>query len=326
MRLKRVDLRDGGRSLAVYHRGGWRALAPFAELGEARFDMLAFLAGGEEVRARVAAQLEEAEREEGAPAEPAEGALLPFEPTSFRDFMLYEKHAINATRGWLKRFMPRAYRIVNIFERISGRPHAKVRPSALWYQRPIYYLGNARAFLTEGAEVPWPGYTAALDYELELGFVLTRPLRDADPAEALAAIGAFFVLNDYSARDVQAAEMRSGFGPVKAKNFATGIGAEVVTADEVLPGWQQLRGRIKLDGETVCEGSAAGPHFDLGEAVAYASLGEPLEAGAVLATGTFPGCSALESERWPRPGTVVTAEIEGVGSLTQRIGLPPARP
>ncbi|WP_457633726.1 fumarylacetoacetate hydrolase family protein [Oceanithermus desulfurans] len=324
MRLKRLRLEDGEASVAVWHGGHWYPLAPFeAELGAAARDLLAFLAGGEAVRTRTLERLERA-RAEGRPPEPArDEALLPFEPTSFRDFMLYEAHAIGATKGWLKRFLPRAYRFVEIFERISGRPHAKVRPSALWYERPIHYLGNPRAFLTEGAEVPWPGYTRALDYELELGFVLARPLRDADPDEALAAIGGFFVINDHSARDVQAAEMRSGFGPVKAKNFATGIAAEVVTPDEVLPDWQRLLGRVRLDGEVVCEGSAAGPRFDLGEAVAYASLGEPLEAGAVLATGTFPGCSALESGRWPEPGQEVTVEIDGVGRLTQRLGRPP---
>jgi len=310
--------------VAVRHGDAWYPLAPFeAELGRAARDLLAFLAGGAALRERTAELLDRA-RAEGRPPQPVRpDALLPFEPTSFRDFMLYEAHAIGATKGWLKRFMPRAYRFVQLYERVTGRPHAKVRPSALWYQRPIHYLGNPRAFLTEGAEVPWPGYTRALDYELELGFVLARPLRDASPEEALAAIGGFFVVNDYSGRDVQAAEMRSGFGPVKAKNFATGVAAEVVTPDEVLPDWQRLGGRVRLDGEVVCEGSAAGPRFDLGEAVAYASLGEPLEVGAVMATGTFPGCSALESERWPAPGAEVTAEIDGVGQLTQRLGRPP---
>ncbi|WP_293172391.1 fumarylacetoacetate hydrolase family protein [Oceanithermus sp.] len=324
MRLKRLLLENGEASVAVRYADAWYPLAPFeAELGRAARDLLAFLAGGAALRERTAELLDRA-HEEGRPPEPVRtDALLPFEPTSFRDFMLYEAHAVGATKGWLKRFMPRAYRFVQLYERIAGRPHGKVRPSALWYQRPIHYLGNPRAFLTENAEVPWPGYTRALDYELELGFVLARPLRDAGPEEALAAIGGFFVVNDYSARDVQAAEMRSGFGPVKAKNFATGMAAEVVTPDEVLPDWQRLGGRVRLDGEIVCEGSAAGPRFDLGEAVAYASLGEPLEVGAVLATGTFPGCSALESERWPEPGQEVTAEIDGVGRLTQRLGRPP---
>ena len=49
--------------------------------------------------------------------------------------------------------------------------------------------------------------------------MLAHPLRDADPADAEAAIGGFVVLNDFSARDVQLAEMRSGFGPQKAKHF-----------------------------------------------------------------------------------------------------------
>ncbi len=323
MRLKRLRMKTGEASVAAWHAGAWYPLAPFEDaLGRAARDLLTFLAEGAALRERTAELLDRAYGEGRPPGPVREGALLPFEPTSFRDFMLYEAHAIGATKGWLKRFMPRAHRFVQLYERVTGRPHAKVRPSALWYRRPIHYLGNPRAFLTEGAEVPWPAYTRALDYELKLGFVLAQPLRNADPDQALAAIGGFFVIKDYSARDVQAAEMRSGFGPGKAKNFATGIAAEVVTPDEVLPDWQRLGGRVRLDGEVVCEGSAAGPRFDLGEAVAYASFGEPLEAGAVLATGTFPGCSALECERWPQPGAEVAAEIDGVGRLTQRLGRP----
>ncbi len=50
--------------------------------------------------------------------------------------------------------------------------------------------------------------------------MLSRELVDASPEEAEAAIGGFVVVNDFSARDVQHAEMRSGFGPQKASTFA----------------------------------------------------------------------------------------------------------
>ena len=33
--------------------------------------------------------------------------LIPFEPRSYRDFMLYERHAVDAARGFVRRFMPR---------------------------------------------------------------------------------------------------------------------------------------------------------------------------------------------------------------------------
>ena len=59
-----------------------------------------------------------------------------------------------------------------------------------------------------------------------------------DPSEtecenAIIEHGAFVLINDFSARDVQADELASvGFGFVKCKNFCTAMGSTVVTADE----------------------------------------------------------------------------------------------
>ena len=57
----------------------------------------------------------------------------------------------------------------------------------------------------------------------EIGFVLARQLFNATADEAVDAIGAFVVLNDLSARDVQRAEMDSGFGPQKSKHCTTSL-------------------------------------------------------------------------------------------------------
>ena len=320
MRFRRVRTADGKEAVAAWYEGAWWPLAPFAhELGSAAYDLIEALAGGPPLFERIVRLLENAE--EPAPFDPA--PLLPFSPVSFRDFMLYEAHVIGASKGWLKRFRPRSYRLALLYERLTGKPHPKLRPKPLWYQRPIYYVGNPRTFLTEGEAVPWPSYTRALDFELELGFVVVRPLgSNPSPEEAARAIGGFFVLNDFSARDVQAAEMQSGFGPVKAKNFATGMGAVVVSADEVLPRWQALSGEVRINGERVCQGKAEGPRFELAEAVAYAALGEGLVPGEVMATGTFPGCSGLEADRLLEPGDEVEATIEGVGALKNPVGAP----
>ena len=53
--------------------------------------------------------------------------ILPFAPRSFRDFMLYEQHAIDAARGLARRFLPVAYRFARTFEAIDPPPLS--RPS-----------------------------------------------------------------------------------------------------------------------------------------------------------------------------------------------------
>ncbi len=246
--------------------------------------------------------------------------LAPFEPLSFRDFMLYERHFIQASRGYLRRFHPFAARVARAFEVVTRRPLASFRPSAVWYRQPIYYLGNHLSFVTEGDELPWPSYTDALDYELELGFLLAKPLLNATPAEALDAIGGFVVFNDLSARDVQLAEMRSGLGPQKAKHFSSAIGAEIVTADEILDRWDALTASVEINGSIVARCSSRGPQFSLGEALAHASRDEPLRPGEFFATGTWPNGSGMENGQWLKPGDTLSLSIDGVGTLTNTVG------
>jgi 2-keto-4-pentenoate hydratase/2-oxohepta-3-ene-1,7-dioic acid hydratase in catechol pathway len=128
------------------------------------------------------------------------------------------------------------------------------------------------------------------------------------------------VLNDWSARDVQAEDLReSVFGPVvKSKTFANSIGSDVVTAEE-LPDWRAATGRVRVDGEVWCEGATAGAAHDVGAMLAYASAGERLEPGDVISTGTMPGCCGLELDRWIRVGQTVELEIDGIGTLRNRI-------
>jgi uncharacterized protein YjeT (DUF2065 family) len=273
-------------------------------LGAVASDVVAFCREGERIRSEVDRLFEfvrerEIEFESSFDPQP----LLPFAPVSFRDFMLFEEHAIAAARGLVERFMPRAWRLVSLYESLLGRPPGRLRPKPIWYERPIYYVGSHTSFFTEGDTVPWPSYTRALDYELELGVVLCRPLRDATPDEALRAIGGFVVVNDFSARDVQYREMTSGFGPVKAKNFANAMSAELVTADEILRRVGELTAEVRVNGRSWGRGTTAGMYHSLGEI-------------------TLPGCSGMETGQWLSPGDEIELEIDGVGTLRNVIGTP----
>ncbi len=334
MRLRRVRLReDEGVSVALRNGDRWVPVVPaladnrakrgadLPGLAAVARDVDAFCAELEGIRAEVDKLLEFV-REESADLESTfhPDALLPFAPVSFRDFMLYEEHAIAAARGWARRFRPAAARLVSVYESLLRRPPALLKPKRIWYEKPIYYMGSHVNFFTEGDELPWPSYTDALDYELELGAVVCRPLEDATPEEALGAIGGFVVVNDLSARDVQIPEMTSGFGPVKAKNFANAMSAELVTADEVLPRVEALDATVRINGRPCGQGITAGMQHSLGEMVAYASLGERVVPGELLATGTIPGCSGMETGHWLSPGDEIELEIAGVGTLRNVIG------
>ncbi len=116
---------------------------------------------------------------------------------------------------------------------------------------PIGYHGRASSVVVSGTgfrrpcgqtkpagqDAPQFGPSQRLDYELELGIWLGRgnALGEAIPiAEAPAHIAGFCLLNDWSARDIQAWEYQP-LGPFLAKNFCTTVSAWVVTPEALTP-------------------------------------------------------------------------------------------
>lgn len=328
MKIRRQSLPSGQLELAVLQHGHWHPLSTLIAASPqavspslaCQDDLIAILGGGDELLNEVRALLDQtAGQEAESPPETDHPLPAPFSPRSIRDFMLYEKHVIAAGRGYARRFLPKAWPVLNAYEKIFRKPHPKLRPKPLWYKHPIYYMGSHINILGHGDIVPWPPYSSALDYELELGIVVTKPLYNATPEEALQAIGGFTILNDFSARDCQLAEMTSGFGPVKAKNFANSIGPCVVETQDLLARADNLDVNVRINGQVVAESNTAGMHYSLGEMVAYASLGERVVPGELMGTGTIPGCCALENEHWLQPDDTIELTIEGIGSLTNRI-------
>lgn len=247
------------------------------------------------------------------------GLVLPFQPRSFRDVLLYEKHWTNSSRGFVRHFMPASFRVTEVFEKLTGSTFPAFRPPKLLGHQPLYYFGNHLTIVPSGTPVAMPSFTRALDYELELGFVLAKPLRNAAPEEALAAIGGFVVVNDFSARDIQRAEMRSGFGPQKSKHFLSSMSGTLVTADEILSCIDTLAGAVEINGERIARVSSAGMRFTLGEVLAYLSKDEQLHPGELIATGTLPGGCGLEAGRLLAKDDTLRLVIDGVGEITHRI-------
>lgn len=330
MRLRRVTLATGGTSVGVWDPGRERwvpiaAAAPLTgtadELMAVADDPVALLADPA-LRAqaeRLIADVAEHDLTGGFALEPA---LLPFSPVSLRAFASSETHWVQAARGLVRRYLPRALPAITTYEAVRRRPFPALRPNPLFYERPCFYVGTHTTFLPDGAELPWPAWCDDLDFELELACVLAHPVRDCTPEEGAAAIGGFVVMNDCSARDVQWEEHRRGlFGPLgKTKSFANAMGAELVSADEILPRADALRGWVRVNGETWSETSTGDMQHSFGAMVAEAARGEQLLPGEMLSSGTLPGGCGLELGRWLQPGDELELEIEGVGALRGRVG------
>lgn len=248
-----------------------------------------------------------------------EGGLMPFIPKSYRDFMIYEQHIINSTKGFYRTFLPQKLAEIEEIERTTGKVPEMLKPKALWYEKPIYYMGNHLSFLPDNSEVVWPSYSKVMDFELEMGMLITKPLFNATNEEAKEAIGGFVVFNDCSARDKQIPEMESGFGPVKAKNFASLVSEVIVTPDEIWPYIDEIKARAYINDILVLENNISGAYHSFEKAAAYASLGEKIYPGEFIATGTISGCSGIETGNLLKNGDVLRMEIDRIGSLTTRI-------
>src|SRR5207302_6403287 len=163
------------------------------------------------------------------------------------------------------------------------------------------------------AEILHPPDTNELDYELEVAAVIG----------ANGEIGGFTVMNDWSARDLQRAEMKVGLGPSKGKDFATSLGPIVVTRDEFDGTTGTMIARVNREERS--RGSLADMYHSWDAIVAHAARNTRLLPGDVLGSGTVgTGCILeLGDGRWLQRGDVVELEVEGIGTLRNPIGPKP---
>ena len=178
-----------------------------------------------------------------------------------------------------------------------------------WYEIPVFYFSNPGAIYGPEAVVPYPEETQELDYELECAAIVG----------AEGKIGGFTVLNDWSARDVQRAEMRVGLGPAKGKDFATSIGPVLVTPDEFDGNEGEMIARV--NGEERSRGNLGDMHHRWDALIAQAARNTVLRPGDIIGSGTVGSGCILEHDdgRWLQHGDVVELEIEGIGVLRNTI-------
>ncbi|MFJ1670541.1 fumarylacetoacetate hydrolase family protein [Streptomyces bottropensis] len=237
--------------------------------------------------------------------------LAPLRPASVRDFVTFEEHVEGVRRS---------------VDGASGVPDA-------WYAAPTFYFTNPHAVFGPYDDIPMPPGSQVLDFELEVAAVIGREGRDLTPEQAREHIVGYTVFNDWSARDLQSAEMKVGLGPCKGKDTATTLGPYLVTADELEPyrdaeGFLRLALTAEVNGQVVGEDLLSNMSWTFEEMVAYASRGTRVVPGDVLGSGTCGngGCLAelwgLRGERTPpplAPGDTVSLTVEGIGTLTNAV-------
>ncbi|GHB88607.1 fumarylacetoacetase [Persicitalea jodogahamensis] len=209
------------------------------------------------------------------------------------------------------------------------RPENPLLPN--WKHLPVAYHGRASSIVVSGTPIHRPngqtipagatnpvfGPSEALDFELELGFLIGKDSAMGIPVSTYEAEEYLFgcvLFNDWSARDIQRWEYQP-LGPFLSKNFASSVSPWVVTMDaledfrvsdpeknpEPLPYLRtsgalnfdlNLEVAIKADAmeTTVCRTNARHLYWNIRQQIAHHTVtGCNLRVGDLLATGTISG-------------------------------------
>jgi len=280
MKLLRVEL-DGGARIAAER--GRRLLDVTPLLPRRRPEMKALIEAGPRALARLARALET-----GAPAleEIPRRHARPLAP--FRN----PEKIIGIGRNYLDHCREQ-----------NAQPPA----------RPMLFAMFPNALLDPGAPIPLPPETAELDYEGELAVILGAGGRRIPEERALEYVFGYSILNDISARDLQAADGQ--WVRAKSSDGFAPFGPAILTADEV-PDPQGLAIRTWLNGEVVQDSTTREMIFSVARLIAFASGTITLAPGDLLSTGTPAGVGKhRKPPRLLRPGDRVRVEIPPIGAL-----------
>jgi 2-keto-4-pentenoate hydratase/2-oxohepta-3-ene-1,7-dioic acid hydratase in catechol pathway len=172
---------------------------------------------------------------------------------------------------------------------------------------PIIFFKPPTALIGPGDTIVLPDVSQRVEFEAEIGVVIGKRIRNADPNAAERAIGGFTCVNDVTCRDLQKVDGQWG----RAKGFDTfcPVGPRVVSGLD----WHGLELLCRVNGAERQRAKATDMHFSIPELVSFVSGIMTLEPGDLIATGTPAGTAPLHH------GDVVEVEIKGVGILSNPV-------
>lgn len=172
---------------------------------------------------------------------------------------------------------------------------------------PVVFLKPATSVIGPGDPVRLPVGVGRVDHEGELAVVIGRPARDLTPDTALAHVWGYTAANDVTAREQQKndGQWTRGKGHDTFCPLGPWIETDLDPAD--------LRVRCEVDEVLRQDGRTRDLLHDVPAVLAFLTSFMTLLPGDVVLTGTPAGVGPLE------PGSTVSVEVEGVGTLTNPV-------
>jgi len=183
---------------------------------------------------------------------------------------------------------------------------------------PVIFMKATSAICGPNDPIVIPRGSEKTDWEVELAVIIGKAAKYVSQDEAMAHVAGYAVTNDVSERAFQTERSGQWTKGKSCDNFGQ-IGPWLVTRDEVADP-QALKMWLKVDGQTMQDGSTRTMVYGVKYLVSYLSQFMTLHPGDVISTGTPPGVGlGMKPPRYLKPGEVVELGIEGLGSQRQDV-------
>jgi 2-keto-4-pentenoate hydratase/2-oxohepta-3-ene-1,7-dioic acid hydratase in catechol pathway len=195
--------------------------------------------------------------------------------------------------------------------------HAK-ETNAQIPKEPIIFFKSTSALIGPNDDVVIPKNSKKTDWEVELAVVIGKKASYIEENEALDYVAGYCLHNDLSEREFQ---MERGGQWVKGKSCDTfaPVGPFLATQDEITD-INNLRLWLKLNGQTVQDGTTANLIFKIPFLISYLSQFMTLLPGDIISTGTPAGVGlGMNPQVFLKPGDVMELGIEGLGTSKQNV-------
>jgi 2-keto-4-pentenoate hydratase/2-oxohepta-3-ene-1,7-dioic acid hydratase in catechol pathway len=183
---------------------------------------------------------------------------------------------------------------------------------------PIFFTKTPTTVIGPYDEIVWDqSVTQQVDWEAELAVVIGTGGKNIPRANAMAHVFGYTVINDVSARDLQAAHNQ--FFKGKSLDTFCPMGPVIVSADE-FGDPQNKAVKCRVNGIGKQNGTTADMIFPIDQTIEVLSRGCTLEPGDIIATGTPDGVGMGRTpQEWLQVGDIVETEVEGIGILRNKV-------
>jgi 2-keto-4-pentenoate hydratase/2-oxohepta-3-ene-1,7-dioic acid hydratase in catechol pathway len=181
---------------------------------------------------------------------------------------------------------------------------------------PIIFMKATSAIVGPNDDVIIPRGSQKTDWEVELGVIIGKTAKYVSEADALDYVAGYCTAHDVSERAFQT-ERHGQWTKGKSCDTFGPTGPWLVTKDEV-PDPQNLPMWLKVNGQTMQNGSTKTMVYGVAYLVSYLSQFMSLHPGDIISTGTPPGVGmGLKPPRYLKAGDVVELGIQGLGDQKQ---------